>query len=69
MGVMGGMGITELVILLAIFGLAVVTPIVIIVLVVGFSRRQEGGLTNELMQLREENARLKQEVEFLKRSQ
>jgi hypothetical protein len=66
---MVGIGIIEWVILLAIFGLVVVIPLVIILLVVGFSRRREGGLTNELMQLREENARLKQEVEFLKRSQ
>jgi cell division protein FtsB len=66
---MVGIGIIEWVILLAIFGLVVVIPFVIILLVVGFSRRREGGLTNELMQLREENARLKQEVEFLKRSQ
>ena len=66
---MVGIGIIEWVILLAIFGLVVVIPLVIILLVVGFSRRREGGLTNELMQLREENARLKQEVEFLKQSQ
>jgi hypothetical protein len=66
---MVGIGIIEWVILLAVFGLVVVIPLVIILLVVGFSRRREGGLTNELMQLREENARLKQEVEFLKRSQ
>jgi hypothetical protein len=66
---MVGIGIIEWVILLAIFGLVVVIPLVLILLVVGFSRRREGGLTNELMQLREENARLKQEVEFLKRSQ
>jgi hypothetical protein len=66
---MVGIGIIEWVILLAIFGLVVVIPFVIILLVVGFSPRREGGLANELMQLREENARLKQEVEFLKRSQ
>ena len=66
---MVGIGIIEWVILLAVFGLVVVIPLVIILLVVGFSRRREGGLTSELMQLREENARLKQEVEFLKRSQ
>lgn len=66
---MVGIGIIEWVILLAIFGLVVVIPLVLILLVVGFSRRREGGLTNELMQLREENARLKQEVEFLKQSQ
>lgn len=64
---MVGIGLQELVILLIVLGLFVATPIVIILIVVGFSRRQDRGVTNEVVRLQQENARLKEELESLKR--
>lgn len=66
---MVGIGLQELVVLLVVLGLFVATPIVIILIIIGFSRRQDRGVTGELMRLQQENARLKEEVESLKRGQ
>jgi cell division protein FtsB len=66
---MVGIGLQELVVLLVVLGLFVATPIVIVLIIIGFSRRQDRGVTGELMRLQQENARLKEEVESLKRGQ
>lgn len=64
---MVGIGIVELVILLVVLGLFVVTPIVIIWIIVAFSRRQDHVSSEELTHLRGENQRLRDEIESLKR--
>lgn len=66
---MVGIGLEELVVLLVVLGLFVATPIVIVLIIIVFSRRQDRGVTGELMRLQQENARLKEEVESLKRGQ
>lgn len=60
-------GIQELAILFVVLGLFVATPIVIILIVVAFSRRQDRGVASELTRLQQENARLKEEIESLQR--
>lgn len=66
---MVGIGLQELVVLLVVLGLFVATPIVIVLIIIGFSRRQDRGVTGELMRLQQENARLKEEVESLRRGE
>lgn len=64
---MVGIGIFELIILLVVLALFVVTPVAIVWIIVAFSRRQDHVSSGELARLRDENQRLQDEIESLKR--
>lgn len=61
-----GIGIYELVILLLILGFFVVVPIAIVLFVLAFSKQKQSDV-REVTELREENARLREENQQLKR--
>lgn len=61
-----GIGIYELLILLVILGFLVVVPVAIILCVLAFSKQKQSDVS-EITALREENARLREENQQLRR--
>lgn len=61
-----GIGIYELLILLLILGFLVVVPVAIILCVLAFSKQKQSDVS-EITALREENARLREENQQLRR--
>ena len=62
-----GIGIMELLILAAIGLVCIGVPVIIVIAVLIANRKQASGAWNEVAQLREENIKLREEIERLKK--